>query len=329
MSRKVHILLINAGIRYDTIIEVIWGRCSLFGYIKVDRANLLGKEYDAYKGIYCALCKQLGKDYSLLARFILSYDCTFYAMLALSLSDECPSYCGGRCRFDPLKKCAYARTNTAALSMAAALSVSSSYYKLRDNLLDSPWYKRIGYRLIQPVFARWRRKAQKKYPAIDRAVGTMLEEQIAAERSLDVTVDRAADPTAKMLATVCGMIPDYVPLSSGDPQKNKRILSSFGYFLGRWIYLIDAADDYGKDRRRGNFNPLNGVVQDERALPDAVIPMLNHALSEALLSYGLLDAGRFDAIILNVLKISCVKIQNTIVSQYTNQKNGENHEESL
>ena len=49
----------------------------MFGYIRVDRAELLGKEYDAYKGIYCALCRQLGRDYSIFARFILSYDCTF------------------------------------------------------------------------------------------------------------------------------------------------------------------------------------------------------------------------------------------------------------
>ena len=55
----------------------------MFGYIKVDQANLLGKEFEAYNGIYCTLCRQLGKDYSIFARLILSYDCTFYVMMAL------------------------------------------------------------------------------------------------------------------------------------------------------------------------------------------------------------------------------------------------------
>ena len=311
------------------MVKVIWGRCSLFGYIKVDRANLLGKEYEAYKGIYCSLCRQMGKDYSLFARFILSYDCTFYAMLILSLSADVPSYCQGRCRFNPLKKCNYAESKTAALSMAAALSVSSAYFKLRDNLIDSPWYKRIGYRLIQPFFAHWRKKAKKRYPKIDSAVAQMLDEQLAAERSPDVTIDRAADPTAKMLSTVCTLIPDEVPLKTGDLDKVKRILGSFGYFLGRWIYLIDAADDYIKDVKRGNFNPLTTVITDVSELSTAMIPMLNHALSEALLSYGLLDEGRFDSIIQNVLKISCVNIQRSVTDQYTNQQNGENNEKSL
>lgn len=305
----------------------------MFGYIKVDRANLLGKEYDAYKGIYCSLCMQLGKDYSLFARFILSYDCTFYAMLILSLSEETLSYCPGRCRFNPLKKCAYACTDTEALSMAAALSVSSAYYKLRDNLIDSPWYKRIGYRLIQPFFARWHKKSHKRYPEIDQAVEKMLFDQIKAEQSPDVTVDLACDPTATMLATVCALIPDKVPLTSGDSERVRRILSSFGYFLGRWIYLIDAVDDYGKDVRHNAFNPFRRSVTDTQQLSDTVIPMLNHALSETLLSYGLLDMGRFDSIIMNVLKISCVNIQKTVLDQYTNQytikKNGENNEKSL
>ena len=109
----------------------------MFGYIKADRANLLGKEYEAYRGVYCSLCRQLGRDYSLPARFILSYDCTFYAVMILTLSEEPPSYCQGRCRFNPLKKCSYAQTNTKAMSMAAALSVSSAYFKLRDNIMAS------------------------------------------------------------------------------------------------------------------------------------------------------------------------------------------------
>ena len=295
----------------------------MFGYVKVDRANLLGKEYEAYKGIYCSLCKQLGKDYSIFARFILSYDCTFYAMLILSLSEETPGYCRGRCRFNPMKKCCYACTDTAAFSLAAALSVSSAYYKLRDNLADSPWYKRILYRLIQPVFSRWHKKSRRRYPAIDSAVEDMLNAQLAVESDPYAGIDAAAEPTAKMLSTVCAIIPDYVKLKSDEAPKIKRILSAFGYFIGRWIYLIDAVDDYEKDVRRGNYNPLKKLLSQPDEMKTAVIPMLNHALSEALLSFGLLDPGRYDPIILNVLKSSCVNIQNTITDRYVDHENGE------
>lgn len=291
----------------------------MFGYVKVDRANLLGKEYDTYKSIYCALCKELGREYSLFARFILSYDCTFYAMLILSLAEDEPCFYAGRCRFNPLKKCAYAKAESKALSMAAALSVASAYYKLRDNLLDSPWYKKILYRLIQPFFASWRKKCRKKYPQIEDILRNMLEEQIKVENDPNCHLDMAADPTAKMLSAVCGLIPDEIRLKTKEnPDNVKRILSAFGYFFGRWIYLIDAADDYDDDKKHGNFNAFAlGSTPDNIA--DHLIPTLNHCLSEALLSYGLLEKGCFDSIIMNVLTSSCVNIQNEIADKYQNQ----------
>lgn len=33
-------------------------------------------------------------------------------------------------------------------------------------------------------------------------------------------------------------------------------LERFGYFLGRWIYLMDAADDLEDDLQEGAFNPF-------------------------------------------------------------------------
>ena len=302
----------------------------MFGYIRVDKANLLVKEYEAYRGVYCSLCRQLGRDYSVFARFILSYDCTFYAVLMMSLAEQPPCFKAGRCRFNPLKKCNYAKNSDKTLSMAAALSVSSAYYKLLDNIHDSPWYKRIPYRLLQPIFSRWHRKSIKRYPAIDEAVGRMLKAQLEAESDPDVSIDKAADPTASMLKAVCAMIPDEITLRSGDKEKVRRILGAMGYFLGRWIYLIDAADDYDKDIKSGGFNPLRSCLSDGGDVSAAVMPMLNHALSETLLSYGLLDKGCFDPIILNVLKLSCVSIQKQVLSKYTStSKNGEDNEESL
>ena len=291
----------------------------MFGYIRVDRANLLGKEFDAYKGIYCALCKQLGKDYSVFSRFILSYDCTFYAMLALDIAAVAPCYKQGRCRFNPFKKCLYAETESKALSLAAALSVISAYYKLKDNLIDSPWYKRIFYRPLQPFFALWRRKAAKLYPEIDTSVKKMLDDQLKAETDPDCVLDMAAQPTAQMLSEVCALLPDHMICDQRyDTGKLKRILGAMGYYMGRWIYLTDAADDYEKDKKRNGFNPfiLSGIGEEQ--LHSYIEASLNHALSEALLSYGLLDKGRYDSIIMNVLCRSCVNIQNDIISSFKN-----------
>ena len=61
----------------------------MFGYLQIEKEELLVKEFETYKAVYCGLCKQMGKDYSFLTRLTLSYDCTFYAMLLMSLHSSC------------------------------------------------------------------------------------------------------------------------------------------------------------------------------------------------------------------------------------------------
>jgi hypothetical protein len=89
----------------------------------------------------------------------------------------------------------------------------------------------------------------------------MFENQIKSEKDPGCHLDMAADPTATMLSKVCGLIPDEVKLRTKvDPEKVKRILSTFGYYFGRWIYLVDAADDYDDDIRHGSFNAFAEVA---------------------------------------------------------------------
>ena len=48
----------------------------MFGYLQIQKSELLVREAEAYKAVYCGLCRQMGKDFSGLTRFTLSYDCT-------------------------------------------------------------------------------------------------------------------------------------------------------------------------------------------------------------------------------------------------------------
>ena len=76
----------------------------MFGYLQIEKEELLVKEFETYKAVYCGLCKQMGKDYSFLTRLTLSYDCTFYAMLLMSLHSSCGGFKKGRCSCNPLKR---------------------------------------------------------------------------------------------------------------------------------------------------------------------------------------------------------------------------------
>ena len=216
----------------------------MFGYVRPYKPELLVKEYGQYKAVYCELCRVLGKEYGAMARFALSYDCAFYALLALSVGGERVEERSGRCVFNPLKPCTYLQSPGEAYKKAAALCVLQTYHKLRDDCLDEGFFSSLGSRLLLPIVSSKARRAARRYPSMAGIVERTMEEQRQS-----AGVDRCAEPTASLLRELFGEL-------AGCDGKQRPALESFGYFLGRWVYLMDAADDLAEDMRRGSFNPF-------------------------------------------------------------------------
>lgn len=83
---------------------------TLFGYIKPNIPELRVREKARYDAWYCGLCRRLGARYGTAARALLSFDCTFLALLAASVSGEDSPEDLLRCPFKPFgKKRAMAR----------------------------------------------------------------------------------------------------------------------------------------------------------------------------------------------------------------------------
>lgn len=276
----------------------------MFGYLQIHKDELKVKEYEAYKSVYCGLCKQLGRDYSVFARFILSYDCTFYAILLMSLKRSCTGFKDGRCRFNPLKKCKYAQSKDDSYSKASALSVISAYYKLIDDITDSGFFKGLVYRLIKPVFRRWQKKAAKRYPKLDKIVEDMLKSQLEVEKSGKTDIDSAAHPTAVMISETAAL--------EANSDSQCRVLKEFGYHIGRWVYLIDAADDYEKDKKHNSFNPF---VSKGDFDPVYINSVLSQSLARAYDAYNLLDIIDFKPIIDNMLIFGFPNKQNSVLKK--------------
>ena len=282
----------------------------MFGYLQIHKDELKVKEYEAYKSVYCGLCKQLGRDYGFLTRLILSYDCTFYAILLMSLKRSCTGFSDGRCKFNPLKKCKFADCKDNAYSKASALSVISAYYKVVDDIDDSGFFKRIALKIAKPFFGRRQKKAARRFPEIENIVSEMMKNQKAAENDELVTIDKAANPTAKMIS-------DLVALEGGNDLQ-KRVLSEFGYQIGRWVYLIDAADDYEKDKKSGNFNPfIKADINDK----DYINSVLSQSLARAYDAYNLLDIIDFKPIIDNMMLYGFPNKQNAVLNNRQEVKN--------
>ncbi len=270
----------------------------MFGYVRLFKPTITMGEYEQYKGIYCTLCKRLGKHYGLLSRFTLSYDMTFLAVLEMALGQDDPNFCPSRCSFNPTKRCLKAQY-TAAIDRAADVGTILTYYKIKDTLADEGVGKRLGALCALPFALAARNKAAKRRPAIDKAVAQMMADQTALETAKTRSIDRAAEPFAKLLQHLAGEI--------ADDNTQQRVLERFGYCLGRWIYLADAVDDLAEDLNKGRYNPyiLAGKITSQQDVVDTrqyATESLNACLAECIAAYNLLEIRRFDGILRNILE---------------------------
>lgn len=269
----------------------------MFGYVRLYKPEIKMGEYEQYRGVYCTLCRRLGRRYGLLARMSLSYDLTFLALLQMAQQPQEPGFCPGRCSFNPSKRCLRCR-NTDAIDRAADISVLLTYYKLQDTLADEGFWGWFGAALLLPFAALRRRKAARRQPEADRRIAAMMADQAALEKAGTASIDRAAEPFALLL--------QWLAAETAVNGRQRRILERFGYCLGRWVYLIDAVDDLEADEKRRAYNPFllaeDRTAADLPAIREHAGAALNACLAECIAAYNLLDIRRFDGIIRNILE---------------------------
>lgn len=213
----------------------------MFGYVRYDLPNLYIKDMMLYKAMYCGLCKGIAASCGQAARMGLSYDMTFLSALLHNMTGTDIKIEKQNCFEHRIKKRPIAVVDelTAALG---ALNTVLCYYKLTDDIEDSG--KGHGKRLW---FKKGFKRAKKNYPDMVRLVEEYMKAQSASEREKCASPDMAADPTALMMQSLS----DYF-LKEKATEHTRRLF----YELGKWIYLIDALDDYDKDKKKNNYNPF-------------------------------------------------------------------------
>lgn len=262
----------------------------MFGYIKTHRPELKVWEDETYKGIYCSLCKELGKRYGIMSRLFLSYDSTFLSVALMALSDEKLSFEKKRCPFNPAKKCNFCKESNDELAFAADISVLLLYHKIKDNIRDSTLFKVILYRILLVMISGSYKKAEKLRPDMAIIISDCIRMQNDVEEKQSRSVDEAAEPTALMLGKM---------YSHGETDEDsRRVRERVGYCLGRWVYMIDAFDDLEKDRKSGNYNPflLSGQDNYEKIKGDLLM-----TAGETAKAYELLNLKKFSGITANVI----------------------------
>ena len=219
----------------------------MFGYIRTDTPEMRVRENEYYRAVYCGLCKAQGKCTGQCSRFTLSYDVVFLALLRMAISGEKPTFKRGNCIAHPFKKRAYAEFCDSLAYCAYAYAILA-YGKNIDDLNDEKGTKKLKARLAKPFTAHMRKKALKKnYHELDNAINEGLKLLSETEKAKLSSVDVPADKFGDVMSEI---------LSYGLDGVNAKIMKNIGKHLGRWIYIIDAADDLEEDLQRERYNPF-------------------------------------------------------------------------
>ena len=131
------------------------------------------------------------------------------------------------------------------LEYSAAVGALLAYHNIADDVKDKKGIKKQISRFLLNSAKRMKKKAA--LPDLDEFIKNKLDELDALEKSDEVTLDSAAQIFGELLAEI---------FAYGLEKEKKIIASEIGLHIGRWIYIADAADDFEKDKKRGEFNPL-------------------------------------------------------------------------
>ncbi len=218
----------------------------MFGYVRPYIPELRVRESEYYNAIYCGLCRSLGKCTGVTSRLTLNYDFVFAALLRMAAVGEKAQLRRRRCPVHPIRKRATAESSD-QLDFCARAAVILSYHKAADDISDEHGSKRFRARVLKAVMHGMRRRAKKQLLRADEIIADGLRELADIEAKRLPSVDIPADCFGRTMASL---------LSLGVEGSAGRILYSAGVHLGRWLYIIDAADDMSEDLKRGRFNPF-------------------------------------------------------------------------
>ena len=292
----------------------------MFGYVKVNSAELKVKEYEFYRGTYCGLCRSMGKCTGQCSRMTLSYDFVFLALVRMALLDTKAEFEQKRCLAHPLKKRNSMKRNEVLDYCAEAASILN-YRKIEDDLGDEKGFKKLRARLALPFVSHARKKALRRHPeleGLDSALKQRLDELDAIEKDASSGVDSPADSFGHLLGEL---------MAYGLEGSRARIAYELGRGVGGWIYITDAIDDMGEDLGRERYNPIiklyGGRIPSADELEMITVALRNRLLStEAAFDLMDCESESVKNIIANILFLGIPSKTEDIIKAYNEKDIG-------
>ncbi|MCD8333679.1 MAG: DUF5685 family protein [Clostridiales bacterium] len=259
----------------------------MFGYIYVNRKSLSEENKQQYQSYYCGLCHVLKERSGRKGQLLLNYDMTFLVILLTGLYElqneeyrfVCPLHPGK-------KKTAYVNEAT---RYASDMNILLSYHNLADDWKDD---RNLPKHVMSQILKREYRRIAANYPRQAKALEHYVSQLDMLEMKREENIDAIAGLTGEMFGEIFAWRDD---IWSDE-------LHCLGFYLGKFVYLMDAYEDLDRDRRRNEYNPFQSMArkspEDFETLSKLILTSM---MSECAKSFERLPVLQHADIIRNIL----------------------------
>lgn len=259
----------------------------MFGYININRKELSDENKKIYQAYYCGLCRELKQTAGRKGQLLLNYDMTFLIVLLTGLYELENTGKEFTCGLHPMKRRALFRNE--ATEYAADMNIVLACQNFEDDWKDE---HSITKKAFAKMLGKDYERIRKKYPRQVTAVEDYLEQLEAAEKRKETNIDVVAGLSGTALGEIFAWKEDIWA----------EELRCMGFYMGKFIYLMDAYEDLESDQKKNIYNPFVKLAGESGKDFDTISRlMLTSMMSECAKSFERLPILLHADILRNIL----------------------------
>lgn len=217
----------------------------MFGYINVNTCNLSKKEKDIYEAYYYGIIKELHDKLGLRHKLVFRSDMTFLIVLLEGMYDT-------RIKKEKFGSVGFLQSKKEknrlifrgkTTEYVADMNIVLAYHNYLDDWRDE---KCLCKKVFCDCLKNEYKKIIEKYPRQIKAIEKNLLQLSIYEKNNVDNIELVSQTVGEMVGEIFAWQQD----------KYYEDLKTFGYYLGKLIYIVDAYIDYESDIKKKLYNPL-------------------------------------------------------------------------
>lgn len=213
----------------------------MFGYLIPQGTYLTNEERAVWQKSHCGICMSF-KKFGNSAKLCANYDFTFLNIFFHAYFNKNQDTKNKKCFYAKFQNIEYFVPDEISDDIAKK-GVVLLWFMHLDKVVDK---EKDTQKVMATMLLK---KAYKKCLVTEKdfvaALKKEVENQTELEKNFETDLYKISLPTANMLKAFANLITN-----------NDKIVADLFFYIGQWIYLMDAMDDLNKDFKNKKFNPL-------------------------------------------------------------------------